>query len=166
VVAPGSPGLAEVVETFGTDVLTDGGTLDRAALARIVFADPAALAALNAITHPRIAERRRQIIAGLPPDAVVVEDIPLLAESALDRRAEWELIIVVDAPDDVRLDRLVKRGLTVEDARQRMGRQATRAARIAIADVVIDNSGDEADLRERVRDVWATRIAPGSSDQH
>lgn len=165
-VAPGSPGLAEVVAAFGGEILTGDGMLDRAALARIVFADPTALAALNGITHPRIAGRRREIIAGLPPGAVIVEDIPLLAESALDRRQEWDLVIVVDAPDDVRLDRLVRRGLSADDARQRMDRQSSREERLAIADVVIDNSGDEGELRSQVEALWAARIAPGLPDRH
>jgi dephospho-CoA kinase len=165
-VAPGSPGLAEVVGAFGEGVLTRDGELDRAALAKIVFTDAAALATLNAITHPRIARRRQEIIADLPPDAVIVEDIPLLAESALDRRTEWDLIIVVDAPDDLRVERLVQRGLTADEARQRMDRQATREARLAVADVVIDNSGDHDALRGRVRDLWVSRIVQGPPDRH
>ncbi len=166
VVAPGSPGLAEVVEAFGERILAADGTLDRAALARIVFADPAALATLNSITHPRIAQRRHAVISELPREAVIVEDIPLLAEAATDRRGEWDLIVVVDAPDEVRLERLVHRGLTADDARQRMERQSSRQDRLAMADVVIDNSGDAEALRKQVHSVWATRMAPATGGRH
>lgn len=159
VVAPGSDGLAAIVEEFGPQVLTASGTLDRAALARLVFTDEERLAQLNAITHPRIAARREAIMAGLPSDAVVVDDIPLLAEARSPTGRPWDVILVVDAPDDVRLRRLVGRGMTPEDAQVRMARQATREQRLSIADIVIDNAGDEQQLRDRVEHIWHTRIA-------
>jgi len=151
-----------VAAEFGPAVVGANGALDRAALARIVFADPERLGRLNAITHPRVAARRQELVDALPPDSVVVDDIPLLAESTAARASDWDLILVVDAPDDVRLQRLVARGLSEEDARQRMSRQASRSDRLALADVVIDNSGEIDDLRAQVHEVWRTRLSDGA----
>ena len=158
VVEPGTPGLARITETFGAGVLTPDGALDRPKLAAIVFADDAAREKLNAITHPLIheyikaAEDAAAAVGG--PDTIVVHDIPLLAEG--QRAAEFAVVIVVDAPVEVQLERLTaQRGMTVEQARARMAAQATRAQRLAIADIVIDNSGSLADLDRRVAEVWA-----------
>jgi dephospho-CoA kinase len=153
VVAPGTPGLAALVSTFGDGVL-DGDRLDRAALARIVFEDPDARARLNAITHPLIGARTAELVAGLPRDGVLVHDVPLLVE--LGMQDAYDLVVVVDAPDEVRVERLVTRGLSEQDARARIAAQASRAQRLAAADIVLDNSGDLDDLRRQVTQAWRT----------
>jgi len=152
VVAPGTPGLAAVRAAFGDGVLNADGSLDRGALAGIVFSDPQALAQLNAITHPLIAERSAALLAAAPHEAVVVYEIPLLAESG--RAGEWELVVVVDAPDEVRVARLVARGLSETDARSRMAAQADRESRLALADVVVDNSAGPDELAAAVDSLW------------
>ncbi|MFJ6214040.1 dephospho-CoA kinase [Streptomyces sp. NPDC092296] len=153
VVEPGMPGLAAVVAEFGTGVLRPDGALDRPALGRIVFADPERLAALNAIVHPLVRERSAELEGAAGPDDVVVQDVPLLAENGL--APLYDLVIVVDAADDVRLDRLVRlRGMAPDEARDRMAAQAGRAERLAVADIVIDNGGPLAALDPQVREVW------------
>jgi len=152
VVAPGTPGLAAVRAAFGEKVLNADGSLDRGALAGIVFSDPQALAQLNAITHPLIAQRSAALLAAAPHEAVVVYEIPLLAESG--RAGEWELVVVVDAPDEVRVARLVARGLSETDARSRMAAQADRESRLALADVVVDNSAGPDELAAAVDSLW------------
>jgi dephospho-CoA kinase len=158
VVEPGTPGLARVAETFGPGVLTPDGALDRPKLAAIVFADDAARQQLNAITHPLIHEHvkaaEEAAIAAGGPDTIVVHDIPLLAEG--QRAADFAVVIVVDVPAGLQVERLTaQRGMTEEQARARMAAQATREQRLAIADIVIDNSGTLADLDRRVAEVWA-----------
>lgn len=152
VVEPGSDGLAALVEAFGEQILSEDGSLDRAALARIAFGDPAARETLNAITHPRIAARTAQLMAAVPEDALMVHDVPLLVEVGL--QDAYDLVVVVDAPGQQRLARLVARGLSVEDARARIAAQSPREQRLAVADVVIDNSGSPDDLKEQVRRAW------------
>ncbi|WP_424892730.1 dephospho-CoA kinase [Streptomyces sp. XH2] len=153
VVEPGTPGLAAVVAEFGDAVLTPGGALDRPKLGAIVFADPDRLAALNAIVHPLVRARSAELEAAAAPDAVVVHDVPLLAENGL--APLYDLVIVVDAGTETRLDRLVRlRGMTPEEARARMEAQATREARLAVADIVIDNDGPLEELEPRVTKVW------------
>jgi dephospho-CoA kinase len=152
VVAPGSEGLRALGEEFGPHILTPDGALDRAALADLVFSDPGARERLNAITHPRIATRTAELMAELPDDAVMIHDVPLLAELGL--QSAYDMVVVVDAPDEVRVQRLVARGLPEADARARIAAQASREQRLAIADVVIDNSGDLATLREQVQRAW------------
>jgi dephospho-CoA kinase len=157
VVAPGTPGLAAVVEAFGEDGLAEDGSLDRPRLGSIVFADPEKLAVLNAIVHPLVGARSRELEAAAPDDAVVVHDVPLLTENGL--APLYDLVIVVDARPETQLDRLVRlRGMTEEDARARMAAQATREKRREIADVVIDNDVPLADLERRVKDVWADLV--------
>ncbi|MFJ2777943.1 dephospho-CoA kinase [Kitasatospora sp. NPDC087315] len=153
VVAPGTPGLAAVVGEFGPEILRPDGSLDRPALGAVVFADPERLKALNAIVHPLVRARSAELEEAAAPDAVVVHDVPLLAENGL--APLYDLVIVVDAEDDVRVDRLVRlRGMAEEEARARMAAQATRAGRLAVADVVIDNSGPLDALAPRVAEVW------------
>ncbi|HNL52133.1 MAG TPA: dephospho-CoA kinase [Actinomycetota bacterium] len=152
VVAPGSEGLAELVERFGSQILTDNGDLDRAAVAAVVFSDPSARERLNAIVHPLIARRTTELIAAIPQDAVLVHDVPLLVE--LGMQATYDLVVVVDAPDDVRVQRLVQRGLDEDDARARIAAQASRDERLAVADVIIENTGDLDDLRTQVKAAW------------
>ena len=154
VVAPGTPGLAAVVEALGPDVLTAAGELDRAGVGAIVFADEAARRRLEAIVHPLVIDRMGAIEQAAAAGDVVVHDIPLLAEGG---RAEgFDAVLVVDVPTDVQLERLVRdRGMTQEDARARIAAQATREDRLAIATHVIDNSGTLDALHERVDEVWA-----------
>ena len=153
VVAPGTPGLARVVAAFGPGVLTPGGALDRPRLGEIVFTDPAQLARLNAIIHPLVSERMLQIERSVPPDAVVVHDVPLLAENNLASR--YDVVVVVDAPPEVALDRLARlRGMPEEQARARMAAQASREQRLAVADLVVDNSGSVTDLDTQVKRLW------------
>ena len=153
VVAPGTPGLAAVVEAFGADVLTEDGSLDRPKLGSIVFADPDRLAVLNSIVHPLVGARSRELEEAAAEDAVVVHDVPLLTENAL--APLYDVVVVVDAGPETQLDRLVRlRGMTEEDARARMAAQATREERREIADIVIDNDVPLDELRRRVKDVW------------
>ncbi|WP_055590332.1 dephospho-CoA kinase [Streptacidiphilus griseoplanus] len=163
VVEPGTPGLAAVVAEFGEEVLRPDGTLDRPALGKVVFADPARLAALNAIVHPLVRDRSAELEAAAGAADVVVQDVPLLAENGL--APLYDLVVVVDAPDEVRLDRLVRlRGMAEDEARARMSAQAARADRLAVADVVIDNSGALAELEPRVREVWEQLRARAAAD--
>jgi dephospho-CoA kinase len=153
VVAPGTPGLAAVVAEFGPAVLTPGGELDRTALAALVFTDSDARHRLEAIVHPLVAVRTAEQMATVAPDAVVVHDIPLLTE--LDRRDDYDLVVVVTAPEATRLARLRGRGMAESDARDRMAAQAADAERAVMADVVLDNSGGPAELTEQVDELWA-----------
>ncbi|MUN39267.1 dephospho-CoA kinase [Actinomadura litoris] len=153
VVAPGTPGLAAVAAEFGDGVLLPSGELDRERLGSIVFADPDRLAALNAIVHPLVAELTRQRTEAAPASAVVVHDVPLLVENGLESR--YDEVVVVDAPEEVRLDRLTsRRGMTEDAARARMASQATRERRRAVATRVIDNSGTLDDLASQVDALW------------
>ncbi|WP_067476054.1 dephospho-CoA kinase [Actinomadura hibisca] len=153
VVEPGTPGLAAVVAEFGEGVLLPGGGLDREKVGSIVFADPERLKALNSIVHPLVGERMQELMDAAPADAIVVYDVPLLAENGL---AEfYDVVVVVDAPVPTQLDRLTaRRGMTEEAARARIGAQATREQRRAVAHKVIDNSGSLAGLRARVDALW------------
>ncbi|AWE49715.1 MULTISPECIES: dephospho-CoA kinase [Streptomyces] len=153
VVAPGTPGLAAVVEAFGEDVLAADGSLDRPRLGSIVFTDPERLAVLNSIVHPLVGARSRELEEAAAEDAVVVHDVPLLTENGL--APLYDLVVVVDADPGTQLDRLVRlRGMTEADARARMAAQATREQRRSIADIVIDNDVPLDELRRRVKDVW------------
>lgn len=154
VVAPGTPGLAEITAAFGTGVLGADGALDRPRLGEIVFADPGLLAKLNAIVHPLVSERMLEVERSVPPDAVVVHDVPLLAENQLAGR--YDVVVVVDVPPEVQLDRLARlRGMPESQARARMSAQASRAQRLAVADIVVDNSGRLAALDRQVAALWA-----------
>jgi len=152
VVAKGSEGLAEVVEAFGPGVLADDGELDRPAVGAIVFADPDQRKVLEAIIHPRVRARGAEIEAAAPEGALVVHDIPLLAETG--QAGAFDAVVVVDVPTEVQLDRMVRlRGMTPEDADARIAAQASREDRLAVATYVIDNTGTYDDLRERVAEV-------------
>lgn len=153
VVEPGTPGLAALVAEFGTDILSADGTLDRPKLGTLVFADKDRLAALNAIVHPLVGARADELRAAAADDAVLVNDVPLLAENHLEKL--YDVVVVVDASPETQLDRLVRlRGMTEQDARNRMAAQATRADRLAIADVVIDNDGPIEALEPQLRALW------------
>ena len=155
-VAAGSPGLAAVVDAFGEGVLSADGSLDRPALAAVVFGDPAARATLDGIVHPLVRARAVELITAMPGDAVVVQDIPLLVETG--QAAAFDLVLVVEADVDVRVARLVQRGLAEDDARARIAAQATDEQRRAVADVVLDNSGSPEHLAEQVDRFWAEQV--------
>jgi dephospho-CoA kinase len=158
VVEPGTPGLAAIVEAFGGEVLSADGSLDRAALAAVVFADPEARRRLDGIVHPLVRARGVELAGAAPPDAVVVHDVPLLVETG--QASSYDLVLVVEADPATRVSRLVQRGLTAEDARARMAAQASDEQRRAVADVVLDNSGTQEQLAEQVDRFWADRVAP------
>ena len=153
VVARGTPGLEQVVEEFGPELLTPDGDLDRPALGRVVFADEGARRRLEAITHPMIFEKYAELEAAAPPGALVVHDIPLLAESG--RADTFDEVVVVDAPPELQVERMMRdRGWTREEAESRIAAQASREDRLAIATYVIENTGTLDDLRCRVEEVY------------
>lgn len=159
VVEPGTEGLDRIVGEFGADMLDGAGRLDRARLGAAVFGNQERLAALNAIVHPLVRARAAAITAAAPDHAIVVQDIPLLVETG--QGAAFHLVLVVDAPEDVRLQRMQElRGMTPEAARSRMAAQATREARLAAADVVLDNSGTLQHLLDQVDRLWDGRLVP------
>ena len=160
VVARGTPGLAAVVDEFGSELLTPEGDLDRPAMAKLVFGDEQARKRLEGIVHPLVFEEVQRLEEQAPPDALVVHDIPLLAESG--RAETFDAVVVVDAPADVQVRRMVEeRGWTREDALARMEAQASREDRRAIATYVIENDGTLDDLRHQVEDVYARLTAEG-----
>jgi dephospho-CoA kinase len=150
-VEPGQPGLDAIVARFGPEVLGPDGRLDRAGLAQLVFNDEAARSDLNGIVHPLVAAETQRQVAAAPPGSVVVLDVPLLVEAA---RTGYDLVVIVEAPAPVRLERLARRGMDPEDARHRMAAQASDAERRAVADVVLDNSGSPDDLERQVQELW------------
>jgi dephospho-CoA kinase len=158
VLEPGTPGLGAVAAAFGDGVLTADGALDRPALAAIVFSDAEERARLDGIVHPLVRSRSAELIAAAPPDAVVVNDVPLLVETG--GAGSYDLVLVVEADEGTRITRLVQRGLTAEDARARIAAQATDDQRRAVADVVLDNSGPLEALAAQVERFWAERVAP------
>jgi dephospho-CoA kinase len=159
VVVPGSSGLKRIVAAFGDDVLGPDRSLDRARLGEIVFKDPELRAKLNAIVHPLVrqwmlAAERTALQAADPPGPIIVHDVPLLVESR--GKGGFDLVIVVDVPPEVQIERLVsQRGMTPDQAGARMNAQASRERRLEVADIVIDNSGSLADLDRRLAAVWA-----------
>jgi dephospho-CoA kinase len=167
VVEPGTPGLAEVVAAFGPEVLLPDGSLDRPRLGDLVFADPGLRARLNAIVHPLVGARMRELEESASAGSIVVHDVPLIAENNM--ASGYDLVVVVDVPPRLQLDRLVRhRDLTREQARARMAAQASREQRLGIAGIVVDNSGSLAELDRQVRDLWielcrrAAQAAPAS----
>jgi dephospho-CoA kinase len=156
VVEPGTPGLAAIVEHFGADVISPDGTLNRPALGAIIFADPEQREKLNAITHPAVWRRARELFSAAAADEVVVYDVPLLVEGAKGRQLDFDLVVVVDASAATRLQRLMQlRGMTREEAGHRLNSQASDAERLAVADVVIDNNGSIEQTLEQVDALWA-----------
>ena len=154
VVEPHSPGLAQVVGVFGTGILAADGSLDRHRLGDIVFGDAELRTKLNAIIHPLVGERMRELEQGADPGAIVVETVPLIAENHM--AGFFDLVVVVDVPPRVQEDRLVRdRGMTREQVAARVAAQASRGDRLAIADIVLDNSGSLAELDREVGDLWA-----------
>jgi len=154
VVAPGTPGLAEIVEAFGPGVLTPDGELDRPAVGALVFADEEKRRVLEAIIHPRVRERGAELEAASPDGAVVVHDIPLLAETGQADR--FDAVVVVDVPVEVQLDRMVRlRGMSPADAEARIVAQASREERLACATHVVENTGTLDELEAAVSAVFA-----------
>ncbi len=154
VVAKGTPGLAAVVEEFGEDLLGPDGELDRPAMGRLVFGDEQARKRLEAIVHPLVFERIVELEQSAPSDAVVVHDIPLLAEGG--RAGDFDAVVVVDAPRELQLARMTgDRGWSTEDAESRIAAQASPEERRAIATHIIENTGTREDLRTRVAEVFA-----------
>jgi len=159
VVVPGSPGLARIAAAFGDSVLRPDGSLNRERLGEIVFGDPGLRAKLNEIVHPLVgawmqAAERAAVQAAGPPGPVIVHDVPLLAESR--GRDGFDVVLVVDVPSELQVERLVRlRGMAPGQARARLAAQASREQRLAVADVVIDNSGTLEELDRRVAEVWS-----------
>lgn len=157
-VAPGTPGFDRIIDTFGEGLRTQDGSLDRSALGAIVFRDPDRLAVLNAIVHPevqRLASAAFAAAGASDPDAIVVYDVPLLAENADRLAAQFDAIVVVTAPQEERVRRMVEdRGMTEQDAQDRIRRQASDEDRLALADYVIDNSGTRASTMTQVDALW------------
>jgi dephospho-CoA kinase len=159
VVEPATEGLKALVEAFGEDILQPDGSLDRPALAAKAFRDDDSRKKLNGIVHPLVGKRRAEIIASVPGDSVVVEDIPLLVESGM--APLFPLVVVVHADVEVRVRRLIEqRGMPEEDARARIAAQASDEQRRAVADIWLDNSGSPAELEQRALEVWHNRILP------
>jgi dephospho-CoA kinase len=158
VVAPGTEGLAEVTAAFGPEVLTAEGELDRPAVAALVFSDAEARRRLEGIIHPRVRARAAELEAEADEDAVVVHDIPLLAETG--QGADFDAVIVVDVPLTTQVERMTElRGMTREDAAARVDAQAGREERLAVATHVVENTGTHEDLRERVAEVFDELLA-------
>jgi dephospho-CoA kinase len=155
VVAPGTPGLAAVVEAFGEQVLRPDGSLDRAALGKRVFADPEQLARLNAVVHPRVGERTAALMAEAEAGGarVLLHDVPLLVENGL--AGLYDLVVVVAASPATQLDRLVRlRGMSEQDARARIDAQAPLADKLAVATHVVHNDGSREQLHAQVERLW------------
>ncbi|WP_022880772.1 dephospho-CoA kinase [Gryllotalpicola ginsengisoli] len=176
VVEPGQPALARIADEFGAGVLRPDGSLDRAALGAVVFADDQARLKLNAITHPAVWRRATELFAAAEaadPDAIVVYDVPLLVEASGERPLRFDRVVVVNTRREERLRRLMEeRGMSRADAEARLGAQATDAERLAVADVVLDNDGSKEELLAAVDELWtsligrtrATEEALGTSD--
>ena len=159
IIAPGGAAVAPVLARFGEALRGADGGIDRGALAQIVFNDPDELAALNEISHPAIndlLDERIEAIAAIGEADVVVLDMAVLAESTLGRgtRFPYELVVTVEAPPDVRLERLVGRGMTAEDAKARLASQATDEQRRELSNFVIGNGGGPDELAEAVAQLW------------
>jgi dephospho-CoA kinase len=167
VVAAGTDGLAAVIEAFGPEVLGADGALDRVRLGDIVFSDQQKLTSLNSIVHPRVGARMRELEEAAGPGSVVVHDVPLIAENGL--ASAYDLVVVVDVPPRIQLDRLVRlRGMSREQAQARMSAQASREQRLSIADIVVDNSGSLAELDRQAGELWSElrrRALIASADQ-
>lgn len=159
VVAPGSEGLARVREAFGPDAIAADGTMDRAAVAALVFNDADARERLNGIIHPLVRAEGRRLVREAGPDAVVVQDVPLLVETG--QAGAYDLVLVVQADPADRVARMVRdRGMTEEAARARIAAQATDEQRRAAADVVLVNDADVEDLRRATRRFWDEYVVP------
>jgi dephospho-CoA kinase len=162
IVVPGSPVLAALVDEFGSEILHDDGTLHRAKLAAIAFAEPDGTRRLNAIMHPSIAAVAAERLAAADA-SVVVYDMPLLVETGQQELVDH--VVVVDVPEELQVERAVgMRGFAEQDVRRRIAAQASRDERLAVANTVIDNSGTPEQTAEQVDALWR-RIAPAASSQ-
>jgi dephospho-CoA kinase len=159
VVEPGTPALAEIERVFGASVISPDGSLNRPALGAIIFADADQRAQLNAITHPAIWQRGKELFAaaeGADPDVIIVYDVPLLAEAAEDRPMRFDHIVVVQADIETRIERMVKlRGMSRDEAEGRLRAQASDDDRLKLADVIIDSNGSLEHTIEQVDSLWA-----------
>lgn len=156
VVEPGTPALARIAEEFGDRVIASDGSLDRQALGALIFASPEKREALNAITHPAVGIRSKELFdaaAAADPDAIVVYDVPLLVDTG--RTEEFDLIVVVNASTETRIARMIQlRGMTRDEAMHRINSQATNTERLAVADVVIDANGTLEQTLEQTDALW------------
>jgi dephospho-CoA kinase len=153
VVAPGTEALAAIEARFGPDVIAGGGGLDRAAMGRVVFADPAARRDLETIIHPAVRARAAELEAAAGRDAIVVQVIPLLVETG--QQGSFDVVVVVDVDPETQIDRLRERnGFSRAEAESRIAAQSSREERLAAADIVIDNSGSRAELNARAERLW------------
>jgi dephospho-CoA kinase len=163
VVAPGTEGLAQLVEAFGDNILQPDGALDRAALAAKAFVDDEQRKKLNGITHPLVGARVSELLEAAPDDAIVLQDVPLLVENST--APFFHLVIIVHADEEVRVARLTgQRGMPEHDARARIKVQASDDDRRAVADVWLDNSGSPEDLAVRAAALWDNRLVPYESN--
>lgn len=158
VVEPGEQALTEIEREFGSEVIAEDGRLDRAALAAVIFTDPERRAALNAITHPAVKRRARELMMeaeSTDPHAVVVYDVPLLVEAKVDAEHAFDLIVVAHASTQTRMQRLIElRGLTREEAMHRVNSQVSDTGRLAIADVVINTNGTIRETLHQADALW------------
>ena len=164
VVEPGRPALAEIAETFGADVLHEDGTVNRAALAGIVFKDPEALVRLNSIVHPRIWEEEERLLAGYEtqdPEGIVILDAAVLIEAGFADR--MDIIVVVDLDEADQIRRLTSKGMAAEDARSRIHSQLSREERLDRADFVIDNRGSLDNTFRQIEEIWNSLILRGAT---
>jgi len=153
----GSAGFDEVLSTFGDEILKDGD-IDRRKLGEIIFADPAAKSKLEAIVHPEVQRLFEVAKKDLPPDAIVIYEIPLLAES--NSRSRFNYVITVESDAETRITRLKERGLASHEIVGRMAAQASREERILHSDLVIENQGDEESLLRQVEEIWQEVVLP------
>lgn len=162
VLAPGAPAVSRILELFGSDVVNDG-VVDRQALAAKVFADPQALASLEAVTHPLIRQRFEEIVSQQSQDAVVVHDVPLLFER--DLVDSYDVVITVEAPMSLRRERLLARGLSEEQIERRIAAQVSDEVRRAGSDIVIVNDSDLEALSHQVKALWQEELLPAAHGQ-
>ena len=153
----GSAGFDEVVTTFG-DVILKDGDIDRRKLGEIIFADPTAKAKLESIVHPEVQRLFEEAKKSLPADAIVIYEIPLLAES--NSRSRFDYAITVESDEQTRTSRLKERGLASHEIVDRMAAQASREERISHCDLVIENQGDEDELLRQVEEIWQSVLLP------
>lgn len=150
---PGERGAAAVAELFGAEMLKPDGSVDKEALGRLVFGDPASRKRLEQAIHPLVGQRYLEVLEAAGDGAVVVFEVPLLAEGG--GRGRYDAVVTVEAPEQLRLDRAVERGLDRNQAEARMAAQATGEQRRAVADFVIENTGGLAELRSQVETVYS-----------
>jgi len=167
VVEPDTPAYAEIIQAFGTEVLQESGRIDRARLARLIFADPDARALLNRITHPRIRARLHEEVdrlqRSLPADAVIVLDIPLLLDTAPRDVFPLEGVIVVAVDEATQVDRLRRRDrISAAEARRRLQAQRPLREKVAEADWIIDNSQSRQETRRQAEDLWRRLVSTGT----